>query len=55
MKTTNWQRADVTEHYLEQVRGGIPYGADQIKIMLQLSISTWRHFYKHRTYGFCNA
>lgn len=36
MSTTNWQREDVTEHYLKQVRGGIPYGADQVKIMLQV-------------------
>lgn len=36
MSTTNWQREDVTEHYLKQVRGGIPYGVDQVKIMLQV-------------------
>lgn len=36
MVTTNWQRQDVTEHYLEQVRGGIPFGAEQAKIMLQV-------------------
>lgn len=33
---TNWQRQDVTEHYLEQVRGGIPFGAEQAKVMLQM-------------------
>jgi ubiquinone/menaquinone biosynthesis C-methylase UbiE len=36
MATTNWQRQDVTQHYLKQVRGGIPYGAEQAKIMLQV-------------------
>lgn len=36
MVTTNWQRQDVTQHYLEQVRGGIPFGAEQAKIMLQV-------------------
>lgn len=33
---TTWQRHDVTEHYLEEVRGGIPFGAEQVKLMLQL-------------------
>lgn len=33
---TNWQRQDVTDHYLKQVRGGIPFGAEQAKIMLQV-------------------
>ena len=36
MATTNWQRHDVSQHYLEQVRGGIPFGAEQAKIMLQV-------------------
>lgn len=36
MSVTNWQRQDVTEHYLEQVRGGIPFGAEQAQIMLQV-------------------
>lgn len=36
MATTNWQRQDVTQHYLEQIRGGIPFGAEQTKIMLQV-------------------
>jgi ubiquinone/menaquinone biosynthesis C-methylase UbiE len=36
MTTTNWQRQDVTQHYLEQIRGGIPFGAEQAKIMLQV-------------------
>jgi ubiquinone/menaquinone biosynthesis C-methylase UbiE len=36
METTNWQRKDVTQHYLEQVRGGIPFGVEQAKIMLQV-------------------
>ncbi|WP_186577713.1 class I SAM-dependent methyltransferase [Aquibacillus kalidii] len=36
MATTNWQRQDVTQHYLEQVRGGIPFGAEQAKVMLQV-------------------
>ena len=36
METTTWQRHEVTQHYLEQVRGGIPFGAEQIKIMLQI-------------------
>ncbi|WP_458413738.1 hypothetical protein ACNQFZ_02230 [Schinkia sp. CFF1] len=30
MAITNWQRQDVTEHYLEKVRGGIPFGAEQV-------------------------
>lgn len=33
---TTWQREDVTEHYLEQVRGGIPFGAEQAGLMLQV-------------------
>lgn len=36
METTQWQRQDVTQHYLEQVRGGIPFGAEQINVMLQV-------------------
>lgn len=36
METTTWQLKDVTQHYLEQVRGGIPFGAEQVKMMLQL-------------------
>ncbi|MFC4388937.1 class I SAM-dependent methyltransferase [Gracilibacillus marinus] len=36
MATTNWQREDVTQHYLEKVRGGIPFGAEQAKMMLQV-------------------
>ncbi|MEK4698128.1 class I SAM-dependent methyltransferase [Solibacillus sp. FSL R7-0668] len=36
METTQWQRQDVTKHYLEQVRGGIPFGAEQIQVMLQV-------------------
>ncbi|ENH96037.1 hypothetical protein J416_12959 [Gracilibacillus halophilus YIM-C55.5] len=36
MKRTHWQRKDVSEHYLEQVRGGIPYGPDQTKMMLNV-------------------
>jgi ubiquinone/menaquinone biosynthesis C-methylase UbiE len=34
--STNWQRQDVSQHYLEQVRGAFPFGAEQAKIMLQL-------------------
>ncbi|AVK84251.1 16S rRNA (cytosine(1402)-N(4))-methyltransferase [Lysinibacillus sp. B2A1] len=33
---TTWQREDVTQHYLEQVRGGIPFGAEQAGLMLQI-------------------
>ncbi|MDP4104360.1 MAG: class I SAM-dependent methyltransferase [Bacillota bacterium] len=33
---TTWKQKDVTQHYLEQVRGGIPFGAEQVKVMLQL-------------------
>lgn len=36
MSTTSWKLNQVTEHYLKQVRGGIPYGADQTKMMLQV-------------------
>lgn len=36
MSTTSWKLDQVTEHYLKQVRGGIPYGADQTKMMLQV-------------------
>ena len=36
MAITNWQRQDVTQYYLEQVRGGIPFGAEQVRIMLQI-------------------
>ncbi|MCM3547831.1 class I SAM-dependent methyltransferase [Alkalihalobacillus clausii] len=36
MSTTSWKLNHVTEHYLKQVRGGIPYGADQTKMMLQV-------------------
>lgn len=33
---TAWQRADVTRSYVEERRGAIPYGMDQIRMMLQL-------------------
>jgi tRNA (cmo5U34)-methyltransferase len=33
---TTWQQKEVTQHYLEQVRGGIPFGSEQAKIMLQV-------------------
>lgn len=33
---TTWQRQEVTQHYLNQVRGGIPFGAEQTKLMLQV-------------------
>lgn len=36
MEKTNWQRQDVAQNYLEKVRGGIPFGAEQVKIMLQV-------------------
>lgn len=36
MADTHFQRQDVAHHYLTQVRGGIPYGADQVLVMLQL-------------------
>lgn len=36
MAKTNWQRQDITQHYLEQIRGAIPFGADQVKMMLNL-------------------
>lgn len=36
MSTTSWKLDQVTEHYLKQVRGGIPYGADQTKMMLHV-------------------
>lgn len=36
MATTNWQRGDISTHYLEQVRGGIPFGAEQVNLMLNL-------------------
>ena len=36
MLSTNWQREDVTEHYLDQVRGAIPFGAEQVKMMLEI-------------------
>nr|WP_281280614.1 class I SAM-dependent methyltransferase [Salibacterium salarium] len=36
MVTSHWQRQDVTEDYLENVRGGIPFGAEQARIMLQV-------------------
>lgn len=40
---TTWKRNDVTKHYLEQVRGGIPFGAEQSQIMLQVV----KHFVKN--------
>ena len=43
METTAWQRQDVTQHYLEQVRAGIPFGAEQVKLMLQVV----NHFMPH--------
>lgn len=43
MTITNWQREDITAHYLEQVRGGIPFGAEQAKMMLYLV----NHFTPH--------
>ncbi|SDY23592.1 Ubiquinone/menaquinone biosynthesis C-methylase UbiE [Evansella caseinilytica] len=36
MATTNWQRHDGTNHYLEQVRWAIPFGPEQTKLMLQV-------------------
>lgn len=36
METTEWQREDVTKHYLENVRGGIPFGAEQAQLMLRV-------------------
>lgn len=36
MAKTNWQRQDITQHYLEQIRGAIPFGAEQVKTMLNL-------------------
>ena len=36
MAITEWQRQDVTQHYLEEVRGGIPFGAEQVQMMLQV-------------------
>ena len=36
MTTTSWQKEDVSQHYLEQVRGGIPFGAEQTKMMIQI-------------------
>ncbi|MGM9946018.1 MAG: class I SAM-dependent methyltransferase [Lysinibacillus sp.] len=41
MKTT-WQREDVTTHYLQKVRGGIPFGAEQASLMLEVV----KHFVK---------
>ncbi len=41
MKTT-WQREDVTTHYLQKVRGGIPFGAEQANLMLEVV----KHFVK---------
>lgn len=40
---THWQRQEVTNHYLEQVRGGIPFGAEQVQMMLQVI----NHFSPH--------
>ena len=37
MEQTQWQRQDVTQHYLEQVRGGIPFGAEQINVILHFT------------------
>lgn len=36
MLSTNWQREDVTAHYLDQVRGAIPFGSEQVKMMLEI-------------------
>ncbi|UOQ84247.1 class I SAM-dependent methyltransferase [Gracilibacillus salinarum] len=36
MQKSNWQRQDITDNYLEQVRGGIPFGAEQSRVMLQV-------------------
>lgn len=43
MTTTSWQKEDVSQHYLEQVRGGIPFGAEQTKMMIQII----NHFKPH--------
>ncbi|MDL4843085.1 class I SAM-dependent methyltransferase [Aquibacillus rhizosphaerae] len=36
MSNTHWQRQDITNHYLEQVRGAVPFGAAQTNMMLQV-------------------
>ena len=43
MEQTQWQRQDVTQHYLEQVRGGIPFGAKQINVIEWLRELGYRH------------
>ncbi len=53
---TTWKRNDVTKHYLEQVRGGIPFGAEQSQIMLQVV----KHFVKkpelsHQKFRYVNG
>lgn len=37
-----WQREDVTTHYLQKVRRGIPFGANQANLMLEVV----KHFVK---------
>src|SRR5438445_362649 len=36
MTKTIWQEPAVAQKYLEETRGAIPYGPDQLRIMLQL-------------------
>ncbi|WP_053996686.1 class I SAM-dependent methyltransferase [Lysinibacillus macroides] len=36
MANTNWQRKDISIHYLDEVRGAIPFGAVQAQLMLQI-------------------
>lgn len=36
MTITSWQKEDVSQNYLEQIRGGIPFGAEQIMMMIQM-------------------
>jgi hypothetical protein len=33
---TAWQNAEVARHFLDERRAAVPYGADQLKLMVQL-------------------
>jgi len=37
MKPTAWQDAEVAREFLEERRGGIPYGADQMRMLLDVA------------------
>ena len=36
MALTSWQNQDVVKKYLTEIQGAIPYGSDQLELMMSL-------------------